>query len=257
MLSYNKIHHLDVFEFLRLLPESSVDLAIIDPPYNLKVAEWDCFQSEQKFLEFSYAWIDALLPKLKPTASFYIFNTAYHCALFLAYLQGKAHFRNWITWHKKDGFANARKKFNNASESILFYTLSEQYTFNYDAIRTPYDSTARIQAATKKGILKNGKRWYPNPKGKLCTDVWHISSQRHQEKVKGRLVKPKHPTIKPYGLIERMVKASSLPKGVVLDLFAGSGLGLQVCQNLDRLYLGTDINHHEVKEHALKERAVG
>ncbi|WP_233702586.1 DNA methyltransferase, partial [Helicobacter ailurogastricus] len=59
------------------------------------------------------------------------------------------------------------------------------------------------------------------------------------------------------GLIERMVKASSLPKGVVLDLFAGSGLGLQVCQNLDRLYLGTDINHHEVKEHALKERAVG
>ncbi|BCD48540.1 Type IIS restriction enzyme M1 protein (plasmid) [Helicobacter suis] len=249
MLSYNEIHSLDVFEFLNLLPKCSIDLAIVDPPYNLGVAQWDCFGSEQEFLEFSYAWIDALLPKLKPTASFYIFNTAYHCALFLVYLQGKAHFKNWITWHKKDGFANARKKFNNASESILFYTLSEQYIFNCDAIRTPYESTARIQAATKKGILKNNKRWFPNPNGKLCTDVWHISSQRHQEKINGRLVKQKHPTIKPYDLIERIIKASSLPKNVVLDLFAGSGIALEVCQNLDRLYLGTDINHNDFKAH--------
>ncbi|BCD50102.1 DNA methyltransferase [Helicobacter suis] len=70
---------------------------------------------------------------------------------------------------------------------------------------------------------------------KLYTDVWHISSQRHQEKINGRLVKQKHPTIKPYDLIERIIKASSLPKNVVLDLFAGSGIALEVCQNLDRL----------------------
>lgn len=243
MLNYNQIYPLDVFEFLKLIPDSSVDLAIIDPPYNLKVADWDTFKSEQEFLDFSYAWIDQMLPKLKPTASFYIFNTAFHCALFVAYLQNKAEFKNWITWHKKDGFANSRRKFNNASESIIFYTMGNKYTFNYDDVRVPYDSTSRIEAAKHKGILKNGKRWFPNPNGKLCTDVWNIVSQRHKEKALGKTQKLSHPTIKPYEMIERIVKASSNENDVVLDLFAGSGMGLKVCTELKRQYLGTDINY--------------
>lgn len=243
MLSYNKIYPLDVFEFLNTLPNSSVDLAIIDPPYNLKVADWDTFKNEYDFLNFSYKWIDMVIPKLKPSASLYIFNTPYNCALFVAYLRDKAHFNNWITWYKKDGFANSRKKYNSASESILFYTMSKKYTFNSDNIRIPYDSSARIEHAKIKGILKNGKRWFPNPNGKLCSDVWEISSQRHKEKINGKIIKPAHPTIKPYELIERIVKASSNENDIVLDLFAGSGMGLKVCSDLKRLYLGTDINY--------------
>ena len=79
----DKIHILDVFSFLQSLEDESIDLAIIDPPYNLKVAQWDSFKSEQDFLDFSFAWMDALLPKIKKHGSFYIFNTPYHCALFL------------------------------------------------------------------------------------------------------------------------------------------------------------------------------
>ena len=66
-LPLRKIFLGDVFDFLDSLPKSCVDLAIIDPPYNLKVASWDTFASQSAFLDFSYAWIDALLPKLKPT----------------------------------------------------------------------------------------------------------------------------------------------------------------------------------------------
>lgn len=243
MLNYNQIYSLDVFEFLTLIPDSSVDLAIIDPPYNLKVATWDTFKNQEDFLEFSYKWIDRLLPKLKASASFYIFNTPYNCALFLHYLQGKAKFRNWITWHKKDGFSCASKKYNTTSEAILFFTMSDHYTFNADEIRVPYESTARIEHAKTKGILKNGKRWFPNPKGKRCTDVWEIVSQRHKEKINGKVMKQTHPTVKPYELIERMVKASSNESDVVLDLFAGSGMGLRVCSSLSRLYLATDLHY--------------
>ena len=242
MLSFDQIYSLDVIDFLKQLPDVSIDLAIIDPPYNLKVADWDTFKNQDEFLKFSYKWIDAFLPKMKQNGSFYIFNTSYHCALFLNYLQGKANFINWITWHKKDGFANSRKKYNNANESILFYAMSDRYTFNYDDIRIPYESSDRIKHATKKGILKNGKRWFPNENGKLCTDVWQISSQRHKEKINGKIQKQNHPTIKPYEMIERMVKASSNENDIVLDLFAGSGIGLKVCQDLKRRYLGTDIN---------------
>ena len=43
---------------------------------------------------------------------------------------------------------------------------------NYaDKIRVPYESEDRIKHAKTKGILKNGKRWYPNPKGRLCGEV--------------------------------------------------------------------------------------
>lgn len=243
MLNYNQIYSLDVFDFLKLIPENSVDLAIIDPPYNLKVADWDFFGSQKEFLAFSYKWIDGVLPKLKPSASFYIFNTSLNCALFVAYLQDKAKFRNWITWHKKDGFANSKRKFNNASEAIVFHTMSDNYTFNFDDIRIPYDSTSRIEHAKTKGILKNGKRWFPNPNGKLCTDVWDIVSQRHKEKIDGKIQKPKHPTIKPYEMMERIVKASSNERDIVLDLFAGSGIVLKVCSDLNRVYIGTDLNY--------------
>ncbi|GAA9203301.1 hypothetical protein HpHA199_02120 [Helicobacter pylori] len=179
----NKIYIEDVFTFLDKLEDKSVDLAIIDPPYNLKIASWDSFKNDEEFLTFSYAWIDKMLPKLKDTGSFYIFNTPFNCALFLAYLHHKkVHFLNFITWVKKDGFANAKKRYNHAQESILFYSMHKKnYTFNADEVRTAYESTERIKHAQSKGILKNNKRWFPNPKGKLCLDVWEITSQRHVE----------------------------------------------------------------------------
>ncbi|SUX27165.1 Modification methylase MboII [Campylobacter upsaliensis] len=57
--------------------------------------------------------------KNEKSGSFYIFNTPYHCALFLHYLQEKAVFQNSITWYKKDGLSTTKKRFVNNQESIL------------------------------------------------------------------------------------------------------------------------------------------
>lgn len=240
-LQINTIYNQDIFEFLQQLPNQCADLAIIDPPYNLRVADWDIFSSEQEFLEFSFLWIDLMIPKLKPHASFYIFNTPTNCALFYHYLREKAILQNWITWYKKDGMSANKNRFNQAQETILFYTMHKKnYYFDCESIRIPYESTQRIAHAKDKGILKNGKRWFPNPNGKLCLDVWEIVSERHKNKLHGKTVKLNHPTPKPKEMIERMILASSKEGDLVLDLFSGTGITSKVAQEHRRNFLGCD-----------------
>lgn len=109
-------------------------------------------------------------------------------------------------------------------------------------MRVPYESTERIEAAKTKGILKNGKRWYPNKSGRLCPDVWVITSDRHVNKIKGRVTTALHPTVKPLALLERIVIASSNVGDVVLDIFSGSGTTLVAAKKHNRRFIGIDSN---------------
>ncbi|MDD9857248.1 MAG: site-specific DNA-methyltransferase [Gammaproteobacteria bacterium] len=239
----NKIAREDCFSFLDRLPGDFIDLAIIDPPYNMGKGDWDSFRTDNDFFRFTEQWIDGFLPKMKPTGSFYIFNNPYNSARILQMLVERgAVFRNWITWHKKDGISASRKRYVNNQETILFFTRGKEHYFDPDAVREPYQSTDRIKHAAKKGILKNGKRWYPNPKGRLCADVWEFSSHRHKTKINGKIVKPKHPTPKPEDMISRMVLASSKEKEIVLDMFSGTGTTALVCKKTGRNFVGFEKN---------------
>ena len=254
MLNHNKIYNLDCFVFLKKIPDNSATLAVIDPPYNMGKANWDTFKSQKDFLDFTYKWIDALLPKLKDNGSLYIFNTPYNSAFILQYLVSKGmFFQNWITWDKRDGLGTSKRKYSNGQESILFFTKSNKHIFNYDDIRVPYESKDRILHAIKKGILKNGKRWFPNPEGRFCGEVWHISSERHKRKVNGKVQKMGHLTPKPLELIERIIKASSRKNDLVIDCFVGSGTTAVAAKRLKRNFLCSDIDKNYVKlaEHNL------
>lgn len=242
-LSINNIYNLDCFEFLDRVKNNSIDLAIIDPPYNMKKAEWDIFESQKDFMNFTERWIDKLIKKLKSNGSLYIFNTPFNSAYILIYLvKCGLIFQNWITWDKRDGFNTSTKRYTGGQETILFFTKSNNYVFNYDDIRIPYESVERIKIAKEKGILKNGKRWFPNEKGRLCGEVWHIVSERHKNKINGKIQKQYHPTIKPTELIERIVKASSNKNDLILDCFVGSGTTAVVAKKLDRNFICSDID---------------
>lgn len=238
----DKIELADVFDYLNTLDDESIDLAIIDPPYNLNKGEWDSFESFDVFLDFTKKYLEMVCKKLKKTGSLYIFNTPFNSAFILAILQNdlKMVYQNWIVWHKKDGFSPSKKRYVNNQETILFFTKTKNYRFNCDDVRVPYSSTDRIAAAVDKGIIKNGRRWFPNPNGKLCTDVWEFSSVRHTNKVKGKVIRQVHPTPKPELMIERMIKASSKEGDVVLDLFSGTGTTAYVAKKLNRHYTGCE-----------------
>ena len=237
----NRILLEDCFSFLEKLSDHSLDLAIIDPPYNMGKGSWDRFGGQKGFLQFTQSWIDAFLPKMKSKSSFYIFNTPFNSAFILPMiLKYETLFLNWITWYKKDGLSASRKRYVNNQETILFFALSPDYYFDADAIRYPYHSQSRIACAAKKGIIKNGKRWFPHLRGRLCADVWDFSSYRHNNKVNGRIQKFLHPTPKPEALIERMLFASSRTGDLVLDLFSGSGTTAAMCLKHSRNFVGCE-----------------
>ena len=247
-LAPNVIYNMDCFDFLCKIKNNSIDLAVIDPPYNMKKADWDTFGTHDDFINFTKKWIDALIPKLKKDASLYIFNTPFNCAFILHHLiKRKMFFQNWITWDKRGGLGASTRKYANGQESILFFTKSENHTFNSDDIRVPYESTDRIAAAAKKGIIKNGKRWFPNPGGRLCGEVWHIVSERHKNKVNGKVQKQAHLTPKPAELIERIIRASSNVGDLVLDCFVGSGTTALVAKKSGRNFICSDISAQYVK----------
>jgi site-specific DNA-methyltransferase (cytosine-N4-specific) len=247
-------------KLLSKVPDGYIDLVAVDPPYNMKKGDWDSFESDDAFQAFTKKWISEAHKKLKPGGSIYVFNTARNCAYILSYLEELGFvFQNWITWNKKDGFTSTKTKFLPESESIIFATKpGAKHTFNHDQVRIPYDSTSRILAAQKTGIIKNGKRWYPNPDGRLCPDVWVIPSARHSEKENGKLIKSEHPTVKPLALMERIVLASSNQGEVVLDFFAGSGTTLVAAAKNGRHFIGCDISadYAKLSRKRLKELKV-
>ena len=248
MSNINNIIVSDCFDFIRSTKNECVDLALLDPPYNMNKGQWDTFVNEKKFFDFTFSWIDALLPKIKQGGSLYIFNTPYNSAFILQHLiKRNLEFQNWISWDKRDGIASTRKKFVPNQETILFFSKGAPKTFNADRVRIEYDSPERIAHAVKKGIVKNGRRWFPDPRGKLCGDVWHITSERHKNKVDGKVQKIGHATPKPLDMIERIIKASSNEGDTVFDCFVGSGTTAVAAKKLKRNFLCADNNKEFVE----------
>lgn len=235
--------------FLRDLPEGAVDLACIDPPYNLGKDDWDAWPTESDYRAFTKSWLNLVWPRVKPGGSLYLFNTPANSAWILEHMtELGAALQNWITWDKRDGFSSTTRRFVPRQEAILFLTKpGDRHFFDADGVRVPYDSTERIEAARNRGILKNGKRWYPNPNGALCGDVWHIPSERHTRKHKGRTPSLGHPTVKPLKMIERIVIASSVPGDIVLDCFAGTGTTAVAAISNGRKFVGCDNNRAFVR----------
>jgi site-specific DNA-methyltransferase (cytosine-N4-specific) len=239
----DEIAHSDCFDYLDTIPRKSVHLACIDPPYNLGKGGWDTWASEEEFFNFTERWLDATIPTLAPGAGLFVFNTPRNAAHILEFLVKRGlTFQNWITWDKRDGFSSTSKRFVPEQETIIYFTNGASRVFNSDAVRIPYESAGRITAAASTGIIKNGKRWFPNALGRRCPDVWHITSERHKTKVAGRVQSSAHPTPKPLDLIQRIVLAASNPGDVILDCFMGTGTTAVAAELLGRHFIGCESN---------------
>lgn len=229
------IYNEDFLAGVHRLNDQSLDLVIADPPYCLGKDygnESDMMEPDE-FLEWTRAWVEAVIPKLKDTGSMYIFTTWRFSPEIFSFLKTRMTMINEIIWDRKvPSMGGTTRRFSSVHDTIGFFSKSKRYFFDIDAVRIPYDPETK-KARTRSIFV--GKKWLEvgyNPK-----DVWSVSRlhRLHRER-------EDHPTQKPLEIIERMVKASCPEGGVVLDPFAGSGTTVEACYKNGRQCIAFEIS---------------
>ncbi len=259
----NRIVHSDNLSALRALPDASVELIYIDPPFNtgttqrrarMKTVQDDAgdrtgfggkryrterFGATPDYTDSFDDYLGFLRPRmveahriLTPNGSLFFHidpREVHYCKVLLDEIfalnggAGRACFQNEIIWAYDYG-ARSTKRWPAEHDNILWYTKDPAaYTFNLDA-------TDRIPYMAP-GLVGAEKA----ARGKTPTDVWWhtIVSPTGKEKTG-------YPTQKPLGILERIVRVHSNPGETVLDFFAGSGTTGEAAARNGRQYLLID-----------------
>ena len=226
----------DALERLPTLEANSFDLLFADPPYNLTKefgAAKFSRRSSEEYEEWLDAWLRLCVPLLKPTGSVYICGDWRSAAAIER--AGSRYFtlRNRITWEREKG-RGAKANWKNAAEDIRFLTVSDEYTFNLDAVKqrrrviAPYRENGKPKDWRESGD-GNFRDTHPS---NLWTDIsvpfWSMPENTD------------HPTQKPEKLLAKIILASTNADDLILDPFAGVGTTAVVAKKLDRRFVAIE-----------------
>lgn len=214
----------DCLELLKNIPDESIQLILVDPPYNLELAGWDKFDN---YIDWAAKWLDESYRVLSKSGSIVIFGgTQFQgeksgdLIEIIHYCRHHTKFRlvNTIVWYYKNGMS-AHRYFANRHEEAIWLTKTDKYYFDLDAVRIPYGEKELQEALRDKRLIPENVI-----KGKNPTNVWEIGRLNGNS-----LERVGHPTQKPVEIMKRFVKALSYPGSLVLDFFAGSGTTGRAC----------------------------
>ncbi|MEP6789242.1 MAG: site-specific DNA-methyltransferase, partial [Acidobacteriota bacterium] len=197
----------DAFEILGKLCVSTFDLLFVDPPYNLTKSfgkETFSVLTSDKYEIWLESWLSLCIPLLKPTASVYICGD-WRSSTAIQRV-GSKHFKlqNRITWEREKG-RGAMQNWKNTAEDIWFFTVSDEFTFNLDAVKVrrkvlaPYKENGRPKdwKASENGDFRDT---HPS---NIWTDIsvpfWSMPENTD------------HPTQKPEKLLAKIILASTNP----------------------------------------------
>ncbi|MGK7922770.1 MAG: site-specific DNA-methyltransferase [Trichodesmium sp.] len=239
-----KLYQGDTIDWLSSLESESVDLIFADPPYNIKKADWDNFETQETYVNWSLKWIEQSARVLKKNGTMYVCGFSEILADIKHPSMKFFESCRWIIWHYKNK-ANLGNDWGRSHESLLHLRKTKKIKLNIDDIRIPYGAhtlkyPSHPQAETSQ-YGNAGKRkevWTPHPKGAKPKDVIDIPTTCN-----GMNESTPHPTQKPEELVRKFVLASSQKSDIVLDPFSGSGTTLVVAEQLGRKWLGCDLNH--------------
>ena len=228
----------DCLEVIPLLPDSFIDLLLVDPPYNLdKDFHGKKFKktSDDVYEEYTENWVKAIIPHLKKEATIYVCCDWVSSPSIGHVLKKYFHIRNRITWQREKG-RGALKNWKNGMEDIWFATNSKNYTFNVEDVKirrkviAPYkvDGKPKDWEETAEGNFRNT---YPsNFWDDISIPYWSMPENTA------------HPTQKPEKLLAKLILASSNAGDVVFDPFLGSGSTSVTAKKLGRQYVGIEVN---------------
>ena len=253
----------DNLDVLRSLPDESVDLVYIDPPFNtgkrqvlqrlkttrdadgdrvgfqgqryrtVKLGTSSYVDIHDDYLSFLEERLVEIRRVLTQSGSLYFhvdYREVHYCKVMLDAIFDRECFLNEIIWAYDYG-ARTTKKWPPKHDNILVYVKdAERYFFDAEAVeRIPYMAPGLV------GPEKAAR-------GKLPTDTWwHTIVPPAGKERTG------YPTQKPLGILRRIVQASSPPNGIVADFFAGSGTTGAACIESARRFLMVDKNPEAIR----------
>ncbi len=236
----NKIICGDAFKLLRKFSEKQFDLLFADPPYNL-TKNFGENSFRQTSLERYETWLDSWLKEtvrlLKPTASIYICGDWRSSSAIQRIGLKYFTLRNRITWEREKG-RGALKNWKNAAEDVWFFTVSDDFVFNLESVKTkrkvlaPYTENGK----PKDWERSEGGNYRLTAPSNLWTDLtvpfWSMPENTA------------HPTQKPEKLLAKIILASTNKTDFILDPFSGSGTTAVVAKKLNRDFIGIEADEN-------------
>lgn len=227
----------DSIKILKTIPDNSVNLIFVDPPYNIGKnfnGYKDKWESEEKYLEWCYEWIDLCIKKLKDNGSMYLMGATQFIPFFDLFLRKKMHILARIVWYYDSSGVQAKNYYGSLYEPILFAVKDrDNYIFNAQ------DILVEAKTGAKRKLIDYRK---PAPtvynSVKVPGNVWYIP------RVRFRMSEyEEHPSQKPEALLNRIILASSNQGDVVLDPFSGTFTTSAVAMKLNRKSIGIELDN--------------
>jgi adenine-specific DNA-methyltransferase len=239
----------DVLEFLKDVPKNTAKLVVTSPPYNIGKA----YEERVEFKEY-LKWqkeiasrcvdiLDAEGSICWEVGNYVEEGEVFPLDVFFydIFKDLGLKLRNRIIWHFGHGL-HANKRFSGRYEVILWFTKSDAYTFNLDAVRIP-------QKYPGKRAYKGPNKGKPSshPLGKNPSDVWEIIVRDWEKEIWeipnvkcNHPEKTIHPSQYPIELVERLVLALTNEEDMVFDPFVGAGSSIIASLLHNRIGVGVD-----------------
>ena len=235
-----KLYNGDCLEVMKSIADKSIDAIITDPPYGTTACKWD------SVIPFDLMW-EQLNRIIKPNGAIVLFGSEPFSS-YLRVSNVKNYKYDWY-WNKLHGanFMNGnRQPIKNIELASVFYkkqpTYNSQKTTNPKGVekRSLYKPSkqkefGKDQVGTREKRTKPSKQYEPNKLLAKCL----IEFKREW--------KPIHPTQKPVALIEYLIKTYTNELETVLDFTMGSGTTGVACCNLNRDFIGIELDKEYFK----------
>lgn len=233
----------DCVKVMPKLEQKSIDMIFADPPYflssggiscsggkqvSVNKGEWDKSLEINEKLKYHRRWIKKCRDVLKDNGTIWISATLHSVyAIGVALEMEGFSIINNIIWQKTNPSPNlACRCFTHSTETVIWARKQltpkkkGKHTFNYEEMKEENN-------------------------GKQMKDVWEFEEQEPEFYIssvtpKSEKKEGKHPTQKPLGLLERIIKASTNERDLILDPFNGSGTTGIVAKMLNRKYIGIE-----------------
>jgi adenine-specific DNA-methyltransferase len=228
----------DCLDLLKQIPDNKIQLIVTSPPYNIG-KKYEKKTKLEQYLKLQTEVIKECVRVLAPKGNIcwevgnYIEKgeiIPLDLVLYPIFRSLGLKLRNRVIWHFEHGL-HCSKRLSGRYESILWFTKSDNYTFNVDPIRVPQKYPGKKYfKGPKKGQLSC------NPLGKNPGDVWLIPNVKNNH-----VEKTAHPCQFPVELIERLVLSMTNKNDWVLDPFMGTGTSAVAALLRGRKSVGAEI----------------